>query len=171
MVHWHTQQLPICKGSGRDSSRVCHCVVHTQFNERNSFHPVINTLMNQSTYYLLNSMVLTCRLTVGLRMVCTAKQSLRPEHGPQCTPEQRSKTNVMVMNQPFRYTIVPYPICKEQFCNLGCRQVILPHPSWNKAAKLPRLVATHHNRILAVTFRQNGDEIHGDGIKFFGWDW
>ena len=131
VVHWHTQRLTISKGSGRDSSWVCHCVVHTQFDEWNSLHPIINTLMNKSMYNLFNGMVLSFRLTVGLRMVCTTKQSSCSEHGPQGTPEQRSKTNVTVMNQPFRYTIVLYLICKEQFCNFGCRQVILPHSSWN----------------------------------------
>ena len=171
VVHWHTQRLTVCKGSGRDSSRVCHCVVHTQFDKRNSFHPVINTLMNQSTYYLLNGMVLTFRLTIGLRMVCTAKQSLRPEHGSQCTPERRSKTNVTVMEQPFRYTTVPYPICKEQFCNFGCRQAILPHPSRNQAGKFAKLVATHHECIFASAFGQTCNKIHGGRVKFFGWDW
>ena len=131
VVYWHTQRLPIHKGSRQDSSRVCHCVVHTQLNEWNSLHPIINTLMHKSMYNLLHGTVLSFRLTVGLRMVCTTKQSSHSEHGPQGTPERRSETNIMVMNQPFRYTIVPYPICKEQFCHFRCRQVILPHPSWN----------------------------------------
>ena len=73
VVHWHTQQLAVSKGSGRDSSQVCHYVVHTQLNELNGFHPIINTLMNKSTYNLLNGMVLLFRLTFGLRMVCTTK--------------------------------------------------------------------------------------------------
>ena len=131
VVHWHTQQLPISKGSGRGSSRVCHFIVHTQLSEWDSLHPIINTLVNQSTYNLLNGTVLTLRLTIDLRLVCTTKQSLHSEHDPQCMPEQRSKMNVTVMNQPLRYTIVPYPICKEQFCNFRCRQVIIPHLSWN----------------------------------------
>ena len=170
VVHWHTQRLPICKGSGRDSSRVYHCVVHTQLNERNGLHPIINTLVNKRTYYLLNSMVLMFRLTIYLRVVCTTKQSSHSEHGPQCMPEQRTKTNVMIVNQPFRYTIVLYPICKEQFCYFGCCQVILPHPSWYKAGKLSKLVATHHQCILAIAFGQTGNKIHGDSVKFFGWD-
>ena len=170
-VHWHTQRLTVCKGSWRDPSRVCHCVIHTQFDERNSFHPIVNTLMNQGTNYLLNGTVLTFRLAVGLGVISTTKQSLRSEHGPQCTPERRSETNVTVVNQPLRYTIVPYPIRKEQFCHFGCRQAILPHPSWNQAGKFAKLVATHHQCVLAVTFRQTGDKIHGDCIKFLGWDW
>ena len=131
VVHWHTQRLPISKGSGRDSSRVCHCVIHTQLNEWDSFHPIINTLMNKSTYNLLHGTVLTFRLTVGLWVIGTTKQSSRSKHGPQRTPERRSETNVTVMNQPFWYTIVPYPICKEQFCYFGRGQLVLPHPSWN----------------------------------------
>ena len=73
VVHWHAQQLPIRKGSEQDSSRVCHCVVYTQINEWNSFHPVVNTLVNQGTNYLLNGTVLTFRLTVGLRVISTTK--------------------------------------------------------------------------------------------------
>ena len=75
------------------------------------------------------------------------------------------------MNQPLRYTIVPYSISKEQFCNFGCRQAILPHPSWNKVGKFSKLVAAHHQCILAIVFGQTGDKIHGDCIKFLGWDW
>ena len=73
VVHWHTQRLTVCKGSGRDPSRVCHCVVNTQFDKWNSFHPVVDTLVNQSTNYLLNGTVLTFRLTVGLRVISTTK--------------------------------------------------------------------------------------------------
>ena len=120
VVHWHTQRLTISKSSGRDSSRVCHRVVHTQLNKWNSLHPIINSLMNKSTYYLLNGMVLSFCLTIGLRMVCTTKQSSCSEHGPQCMPERCSETNVTVVNQPFRNTIVPYPICKEKFCHFWC---------------------------------------------------
>ena len=171
VVHWHTQRLPICKGSGQDSSPVCHCVVYAQLNKWNDLHPIINTLMNQSTYNLLNGMVLLFRLTIGLQMVSTTKLSLHYEHGPQCTPEWHSKTNVPIMNQPLRYTIVPYPIRKEQFRYFGCGQVVLPHPSWYQAGKSTKLVTTHHWSILAITFRQTGNQVHGYNVKFFGWDW
>ena len=77
----------ISKGSRQDSSRVCHCVVHKQLNEWNSLHPIINTLMNKSMYNLINRTVLFFRLTIGLQIGCTTKQSSCSKHGPQCTPE------------------------------------------------------------------------------------
>ena len=171
VVHWHTQRLTISKGSGWDSSRVCHCVVHTQLHEWNSLHPIVNTLMNKSTYNLLSGPVLAFRLTIGLQMVSTTIQSSHSEHGPQGTPERCSKTKVMIMNQPLRYTIVLYPICKEQFCYFGCCQVILPHTSWYQAGKFTKLVATHYQCILAIMFVQTGNKIYGCCGKFLVWDW
>ena len=85
-------------------------------------------------------------------------------------PEQCSKTNVTIMHQPLRYTIAPYPICKEQFRYFRCGQVVLPHPSWYQAGKFTKLVATHHQHILATMFRQTSDKIHGYSVKFLGRD-
>ena len=49
--------------------------------------------------------------------------------------------------------------------------MILFYLGWNQAGKFTKLVATHHQCVLAIAFGQTGNENHGNGIKFFGWYW
>ena len=130
-MHWHLQQLIICKGTGQHTSWVCHCIIYTQFHKWKSLHPIANTLMNKSINKLFDGAVLMFYLTVGLWVISTTKQCLHSEHVPQGTSEQCSKMHVMIVNQWFRNTMVSYPICKEQFCNFMHRQLVFHHLSLN----------------------------------------
>ena len=47
--------------------------------------------------------------------------------------------------------------------------MVVPHPSWYQAGKFTKLVATHHQHILTIMFRQTGDKIHGYSFKFLSW--
>ena len=140
VIHWHTQQLTICKGSGWHSSRIHYHIVNAQLHECNSFHPIINPLVNKSMYNIFDSMVLTFHLIISLQMVSTTKQSLHSEHGPQGMPEWCSKTNVTIMNQPFRNIIVLYPICKEQFSTSGADKWFSSNQVGTMRVSLPRLL-------------------------------
>ena len=87
VVHRHSQQLTVSKGSRQYTSRICYCIVSTILQDWNSFHPINNSLMIKCMYDLFDGTVLMFCSTIGLWVIGTTKQSLHSEHGTQGKPE------------------------------------------------------------------------------------
>ena len=127
-INWHPQALTKHYIGRWHASQCCNSTVHNQLDHGLTFNPV-PTLVRKSMNHLFDSTVLALCLTIGLRMVSSAKDSLHTHVTAKWFPECSCETSIMIVQNYSQYSTEPNPIFEKQLCNFRCSELPFPRPA------------------------------------------
>ena len=142
-------------------------VVVGKIREGQEFIPVVLSLVHEDPDVLFQFLVETFRLSVRLGVVGCRRGGSNAQEFVQLLGEFRHKLRTSIGDNVCGESVEFPHVPEEEFCSSACCDGGM---GWNKVGSFANGVYNTHDGIVPVGLREFHDEVHGDCLPVFFWN-